>query len=75
MKMEYVGKIVGLRGHLAAVRPATPLDFPIHEFNLGSCVMAQFNETTWHDGRPLHRGWHPFSVYDFLAVKNGRQVF
>lgn len=73
--MEYVGRIVTLRGCLALVRPATPEDFPIHKFNLGSCVMAQFNETTWHSGLALHRGWHPFSVRDFLEVKNGKQVF
>ena len=75
MMMEYVGKIIELRGRAAAVRPATPPDFPIHKFNHESCVIAQFNEITWHDGRPLHRGWHPFSVHDFLEVKNGRQVF
>lgn len=73
--MEYTGKIVELRGRMALARPAVSQDFPIHKFNLETCVMAQFNETTWYNSRPLHRGWHPFSVRDFLEAKNGKQVF
>lgn len=73
--MEYVGKIHELRGQLALVRPTGSTDFPIHDVKLADVVMAQFHARMTYNERALHLGWHPFSVRDFMEIKNGKQVF
>jgi hypothetical protein len=73
--MEYVGKIRELRGQIAMVRPAWPLDFPLHDVRLSGIVMAQFHVRMKYNEQPMHLGWHPFSIRDFLEIKNGKQVF
>jgi hypothetical protein len=73
--MEYVGKIRELRGQIAMVRQASQTDFPLHNVRLSGIVMAQFNVRMTYNERPMYLGWHPFSVRDFLEIKNGKQVF